>query len=431
MHRRIVFLGLYMLAAVCGLAAPARADLAGDVERVKLSWAHRAKLEELPPQLLERGTIRRLFLSPASVDPSTEDCTTVAVLGDPSTNFLLRFLPREKRELVAQDWPEPSVAGAAQLTRCGARKLMLSRLAVEMRSPRGVVQFIVARSSEPAPLLLKALPHRDPGPPGHRRDIGPRASLPTLAERTRAVQRQNALDGGLDPYERKLVSTRSGGGQKLFRLEPGCHRFDVLGEASGDEEQPVDIDAVVTSVAEQEIVGEDRSDNADASVSFCIGKQEIVKIGFRGASPHSSVTLLLASWRLPSGLPEAWGARARASMAAAVGTQQFAALGESPVFATLGVQGGTALPIEVLPGACYLVVAATIRGSAQGIALAARAGAFEGQNQSSRDETSTSLAFCADGEERALLEVEAHGSGLGWLLGVWQVSRMPLGEPRP
>lgn len=421
--------------SVCALfcllvAERAQADLGADVERLKLAWAQQARLLELSPRMLERGGVRRLFLPREATDPNTDDCTTVAVLGAPSTNFVLRFLPTDDENLMSRDWPEPSVAGAAQLTRCGARKGLLSRIAVEMRSPRGVLEFIVARSAEPTPSLLKTLPHRDPGPPGRRRETGPRASLSPLADRVARAKRRNLADDGLDPYERAVTSSRNGTGQKLFRLDPGCHRFDVMGEMSGDDEDPVDIDVIVRSVAEQDLLAEDRSDNPDASVEFCVGRQEIVKLSFQGAQPRSPVTLVLASWHLPAGLPEAWGARARASMAEAVGKPLFPALRESPVVAALGVQGATTLPIEVLPNACYLVVVAGIRGITHGIAIAAQSGGYTAQNQSAREATSTSVAFCAEGDSKALIEVEAHGSGLGWLLGVWQVSQLALGEPR-
>lgn len=422
---------LGVLLVLLALPSGASADLGADVERVKLAWAGSAKLADLKPRLLERGTIRRLFLPKEYVDPTSEACATVAVLGAPSSNFVLRFLPAASDGPASRDWPEPSIAGAAQVTRCGARKAMLNRIAVEMRSPRGVLEFVVARSSEPMPSLLKTLPHRDPGPPGRRRETGPQASLAPLGERVTRVQHRNAQNNGLDPYERKVTSSRSGTGSKLFRLDAGCHRFDVLGEASDDEEHPTDVDLMVHSVSEEVVLAEDRSDNPDASVEFCVGQPEIVKLSFQGAAPRSEVAVVVASWRLPEGLPVAWGTRARAGMAEAVGKAQFPALTESPVFATLGVQGPTFLPLEVLPEACYLVVVAAIRGTTHGIAIAAESGGSLGQNQSQPDQNSTSLAFCAEGSDRAVIEVEAHGSGLGWLLGVWQVGSLALGEPRP
>jgi len=135
-------------------ARSAHAALGADVERLKLAWAQQGKLLELSPRLLERGGVRRLFLPRDATDPNTDDCTTIAVLGAPSTNFVLRFLPTDDEE-ASRDWPEPSVAGAAQLTRCGARKGLLGRIAVEMRSPRGVLEFIVARSTEPPPVAVE------------------------------------------------------------------------------------------------------------------------------------------------------------------------------------------------------------------------------------------------------------------------------------
>jgi hypothetical protein len=431
MRRRGIGFALGACAASFAMANLASADLGADVERVKLAWASSAKLVEPSPRLLERGAIRRLFLPRENLDPTNDECTTIAVLGAPSTNFVLRFLPAAEEGALSRDWPEPSIAGAAQVTRCGARKAMLSRVAVEMRSPRGVLEFVVARSNEPMPSLLRTLPHRDPGPPGRRRETGPQASLAPLPDRVLGARHRNAQNNALDPYERTVVSSRTGTGHKLFRLDPGCHRFDVLGEASDDEEHPTDVDVLVKSVADEQLLAEDRADNADAAVEFCLGEQAIVKLSFQGAAPRSQVALVLGSWRLPAGLPEAWGTRARASMAEAVGKAQFSALKESPVFATLGVQGPTFLPIDVLPQACYLVVVAAIRGATHGIAIAAESGGFMGQNQSQQDETSTSLAFCAEGNEHALIEVEAHGSGLGWLLGVWQVGQIGLGEPRP
>jgi hypothetical protein len=38
------------------------------------------------------------------------------------------------------------------------------------------------------------------------------------------------------------------------------------------------------------------------------------------------------------------------------------------------------------------------------------------------------LAFCADSESQALLEVEARGVGVVWLLAAWQTGRIPIGE---
>jgi hypothetical protein len=229
--------------------------------------------------------------------------------------------------------------------------------------------------------------------------------------------------------ERKLTVSKHGTAEKLLRLGAGCHRIDALGLASGDEERPVDIDVIVNSVGEQEILAEDRSENADASVDFCLGRSEIVKLNLQGAAPRTKLTLLRATWPLPHGLPEYWGARARARVAEAVGHARFPALEDSPVFASLGVQGSTILPIELEPGGCYLIAVAAIRGEPRGIALAARSGSATAQNQTAPDTGNTSVAFCAEGDDVGVVEVEARGNGLGFLLAGWQTGRLSLGEP--
>ncbi|HLV21971.1 MAG TPA: hypothetical protein VKZ49_13850, partial [Polyangiaceae bacterium] len=150
------------------LAAPASAaDLGADAARLASSWARLGRVDRLEPRLLERGEIRPLLLPPGlpkRVDEGT--CTTLVVLGALSTNFVLRFLPAEGRSPLAQgDWPEVSVAGAAELTRCGSRRGSLKRVVVEMRSPRGVLEFLVVETrGKPEPTLRSVLPHRDPGP---------------------------------------------------------------------------------------------------------------------------------------------------------------------------------------------------------------------------------------------------------------------------
>jgi hypothetical protein len=240
------------------------------------------------------------------------------------------------------------------------------------------------------------------------------------------VMREAAANTG----ERKLNVSKQGTAEKLLRLGAGCHRLDALGVSSGEEERQVDIDIIVTSVGDQELLAEDRSENADASVEFCLGRSEIVKLDLQGAAARSKLTLLRASWPLPEGLPEYWGARARARMAESVGHESFPAIDDSPVFASLGVQGATMLPIEIEPGACYLVAVAAIRGVPRGIALAASTGSIAAQNQTAPDTGNTSIAFCSEGEELATVEVEARGNGLGFLVAGWQTGRLRLGEPR-
>jgi hypothetical protein len=138
--------------------------------------------------------------------------------------------------------------------------------------------------------------------------------------------------------------------------------------------------------------------------------------------------MLHARWDLPRGLGQNWDPEMTARMAEAVWSSHKRALGESLIHESLGVAGVTAVPFEVEPGACYLAAVAPIRGESSGIAMAVVLGPQHGQNHGGPEGAGTSLAFCSRSEQRALVEVEARGVGLVWLMGVWQTGRVPIGE---
>ena len=144
--------------------------------------------------------------------------------------------------------------------------------------------------------------------------------------------------------------------------------------------------------------------------------------------PGSRVTLLRARWDLAQGLPERWPAEARAAMSAVLREQAVGLGGARLVDEALGVQGPTAMPVEVEPGACYLALVVELRGIAQTLSLAARAGGRDAQCRAPLDARGTALSFCAASTSRAILEVEARGLSLVWMSALWQVGKSRLGE---
>src|SRR5687768_9337632 len=76
--------------SVLAWASDARADLESDARRLRRAWEKHGQVTQLRPDLLERGGVRPITLAASLLDPSG-GCTTVAVLGAPSTNFLLRL----------------------------------------------------------------------------------------------------------------------------------------------------------------------------------------------------------------------------------------------------------------------------------------------------------------------------------------------------
>jgi hypothetical protein len=423
-------LALLGLIALCLATPPAHADLGRDVDALVAAWKQSARVRRLRPQLFERGALRPLLLTREETDPTTETCTSVAVLGASSATLVMRFLPTDgPLRWPDGEHPEPSVAGAVQLVRCGIRKAMLERLALEMRSPRGVIEVVVAQAPRPLPPLLQTLLHRDPGPAAPLGLSGPRPVSAPLPARAAALEQRSRREGAREVAARSLAAGKDGAGDVALRLAPGCHRIDVLGiPAPEGWPRGVDIDADLVWMPDGRPAAQDRTDNADATLALCSGEPGLARLHFTGTVPSSPVVILTSRWDLPHGLPREWGAAPRARMAEAIRRRHQRDLPAAPVYSSLGVTGVTLLPIELEPGACYLVALAAIRGQLAGMAIAVQAGNQRSEDNPGPGASGTAVAFCAGREERASIEVEARGVGLAWLLGIWQTGRLPIGE---
>jgi len=421
-------LALCLLALLAALVdpTPARADLQSDVTRLAASWRARdAEVREYPPHQLERGEAKLLLLPEEATSSKLPGCTTVAVLGAVSTSFVLRFAPpRHRSQRSGGEWPRVAVAGIAEVTRCGDTRGSLSRLVVEMRSPRAVLEVVVARSLAPLSAVDAVLPQRNPGPVAQPIASGPRPMLGPLSVRAKAIEAAARRRGAAFQERRLMTADGDGAGEKDLVLDEGCHRIDVLGPTVATTARPPDIDAMIVDRATLTPLASDRTESADATLELCVGQRAAVQLHFAGAPARNTVTVLHARTPLPTGLPEHWGPQARGHMAEALRAHHLRSLGGSPVYASLGVVGVTALPVRVEPGACYVAAVAALRGDEQGLALAASAGTKDHQNQTGA--SGTALAFCARASTTALIEIEARGRGLVWLFALWQTGRVPI-----
>jgi hypothetical protein len=419
---RAALLGAFLL------STPARADLGSDVERVSLAWTAFGRVHRLEPRFLERGDVLPLLLPPELVTEDPNGCLTLAVLGTTSIQFLVDpGAPPSGRSVL--DMPEGSLAGAIELTRCGAKKLALANVLVEMRSPRGVIEVLAVGSPRPPPALTTILPHRDPGPMAPPGGSGPRPTVAPLALRIQAVEQRAARSGALELKNEELVASGIGTGIELVPLAAGCHQFELLaGERRENARRSVDLDLEVSTADGTRILATDKSESNDARALVCVGEPLPVAVRFGGAPPGSRVTLLRARWDLAAGLPERWPPEARASMSAVLREQGLGLTGAGLVDEALGVQGSTSMPVEVEPGACYVGVVVALRGTAQTLSLAARARGREAQSRAPLDAPGTALSFCAGASSRALIEVESRGLSLVWMSALWRTARTRLGE---
>lgn len=412
---------------VLALPRGARADLEDDVRALQRAWAQApAKVTREKARLAERGQLLPVRVSPAALDVASEDCVTVAVLGAVSSQFVLRFLPTPQGPGFPDgEHPEQSAAGAAQLVRCGARKAMLPRLVVEMRSPRGVLEVLTAAARRPVSTLTRVLPSREPGTRAPFGRVGPRPGVAPVATRARAAQLAAERRGAQGVERTSLRPGPGGAADALLRLRPGCHELSVLAADPLPGGPQSDIDAELWRVPAAELTASDRTAAADAQLSTCVGEITTARLRVGSTPAVREVVLIHAHFDLPAGIRVAWGASARGAMADTLGASGLRLAASPPLDEALLVSGVTLLPLQVVPGRCYLAAVATVRGRALGIAMSARTDDGRTQSQSEPGATGTSLAFCAE-RETQLLEVEARGNGT-YLFALWSAGSHVLG----
>jgi hypothetical protein len=399
-------------------AATAQASLPDDVDQLSKRWSEKARVQRILPRLLSHGERVPIVLPPLPPDQDGPGCASLAVLGSVSTSFVV-VRPQLVQGSIVGD-STPSVAGAVELVRCGRQRSELSELWLEMRSPRGVVEFIVARGPVRVSSLRQELPHRDPGPAWPEGEAGPRPVSPPLKARVSEWEARARRDGALAAENRILRADESARVSLDLTLAEGCHRFAGLGLTAARREQSLDIDLALYRDSPRTILREDQSENPDASISLCVAQDTDVILDLLGAPPGDPLALLQARFPLPEGLPLRWGPAARERLAEALWDQGFAGVAEPPIYESMGVTGMTLLPLQIEPNTCYVVAAGVLRGLVKAFQVRLITPGAQASATASNDRTSAALAFCSGMEQKAQLQIESFGASLAWLAAVWR-----------
>ena len=420
-------IALAVTAATLVTTSSARADLGRDVEALSLAWGAFGRVTRLSPRLLERGDVLPLVLPVAPLDPTTSECATLAVLGTSSMQFLLDPGLRLRRK--AREFPEGSLAGALTITRCGDQKSELAALALEMRSPRGVLEFLLLASETAPPPLTSVLPHREPGPLAQPPSSGPRPVVAPLAVRVRALEERAAREQAIELTTLELNAGALGAGTALLTLPPGCHRFDLLGEEA--ERRATDVDLEIVKADGNETLAADHGESSDGGALVCVSVPTTVNVRYGGVAAFAKLSLVRARWELERSLPVRWPGEARSRMSGLLRAERRSLAGAALVDEALGVQGDTLATLSVEPGACYLALAVGLRGQMVALSLATATARSTSQSRLDADVAGAALAFCAGADENVLMEIDARGLGLVWMSAVWQLGRVRLGEAAP
>lgn len=420
------------LAWACALfcfafAARSRAALGDDVSRLTAAWREHGVVRHLPPRLGERTAPSVVFLPVELLSGNSSSCISVAVLGENSIHFTLRAVGGAYLPESVEDWPQASLAGLVQITRCGARKARLGALLIEMRSPRAVLEVVAVESREPVPSATDVLQQRDPGPIAPLMGFGPQSAPPPIDERLAAAELATRKEGGLDVQRDSVQSSARGTGSVHRLVEAGCHKLQVFSEPDTEGARFGDLALMPELSAAAGLIGVERGDGFAASLSFCAGERTTAGFRYAGAPGGSLVWILASRYPLPDALPDSWGSGGRARMAAVLSRYR-AKVSGMPVDQALGVQGPTLMPIAIEPGACYVAALSAVQGQPFTLALGVAGGSISAQNRSGLGADGTLVSFCSRGESRATIEAESRGTGLTWLFALWQTGRLSLGE---
>jgi hypothetical protein len=420
--------GLCAILGAMTAAATGRADLAEDASRLASAWQRSGKVTRQKVRFVERGSPALIFSTLDAPAAKRAPCVTVAIIGPNSTHFVVRALGVMPLG-ASGDGSFASLAGLAQITRCGRLRSSLSALLLEMRSPRAVVETLVVESEKPPPQAVEILPQRDPGPIEPFSAVEIQATPAPLAARVELALARLRRDGGQGVTSEALAARPEGASSVVRTLSPGCHRLELLTEPSSSAGARTQLEVEPEVDAAARLVSTEPGDGLSSALTVCAAAESQLRLAYRGA-PSSPVRLLAARWPLPDGLPEVWGALARAQVAAIL-FRHHAKVSGFPVDQGLGIQGPTLLPLRVEPGACYVAVVAGIAGRSAGFSLAASAPGVSAHNRSGEENDGTLVSFCARAGTEALLEADSRGYGVAWIYALFQTGKLAVGAELP
>jgi hypothetical protein len=421
--RRASVLPAALLAAGTWVS-PAGATLAEDVTRLREAWGRESRVEQLRPRLLSRGETIPLALPFWATDTKTEGCSSVSVLASPRVSFVLQVANGPSLDL------RTSEVGWVQLSRCGTRRADLRRLLLEMRSPRGIVEVLVARAASPQRMLSSVLAHRDPGPKSPGVQAGPAPVPPPLELRAVAWEAQAKRDGATQ-IERQLVKAE---GAEIpsarLSLAEGCHRLSALGLQPSAPDAPRDLDLFLRGEALFDLRREDQSENSDAEISLCLASPAPVRLGVLGLGATDPAVLQHARFPMPVGLPAHWGPLVRSRLAEAFFRRHSLGAPREAVYESLGVAGRTTLPLHLERRTCYAAGLSVLQGDPKALLLEVAPSDRDAALDSTSDSEAVVVAFCTGDDDFARLRVEAVGLSVAWVVALWRIEReAPLEGP--
>ncbi len=391
-------------------------DLLG---RVREEWAKRGIVSQKLASRFLLDDEALLFRMP---DRGMAPCGSLVAIGPRTMSFALQdALDNAEEARVA------SVGGVAAIGTCDAKRL--ARVRVTASAGRGAIEFVFTAGPTAAPPVSTWVPERTGTVVFLPQDPGSPPALPLLAERVASAERRARVRGGVQKQGQLTELSAIGGVDWNVVLEPGCHRFDVLGEARAGSSTRHELDAELREPEDGRSLVRDRTDSADARLEHCVGEETQATVAVSG-SANAKVNILHHVWILPPHLPEHWGAPLRARIATLLHARSLS-LGRGRIAAAVrGISGRTHFAQPVRRGSCYVAIVASEGEPGRGLGLRAQVGGVDFADERGVLEQAAAVTFCAGRQRLATFEVESRGSGSAWMLmlieaveGAWSFER--------
>ncbi len=399
---------------------PAYASEASDLlGRVRDEWAKRGiASHKLASRFLLDDEALQIRLPDRGVAP----CGSLVAIGPRTMSFALQDAVDN-----VEDARIPSVGGVAAIGTCDLKRL--SRVRVSASAGRGAIEFVFTAGPTAAPPISSWVPERTGTVVFLPQDPGSPPALPLLTERVASANRRAKERTGVAKEGQETELSALGAADWNVRLEPGCHRFDVLGEAHAGSSTRHELDAELREPDDGRSLARDRTDSADARLEHCVGEETQATVVVSG-SANTKVSILHHAWALPPHLPVHWGAPIRARIATLLHARNLS-LGRGRISAaTRGISGRTHFAQTIRRGSCYVAIVASEGEPGRGLGLRAQVGGVDFADERGVLDQSAAVTFCAGRHGLATFEVESRGSGSAWMLmlietveGAWSFER--------
>ncbi|MFO0616647.1 MAG: hypothetical protein U0414_28900 [Polyangiaceae bacterium] len=421
------FAALAPILVVAALAHDARAELADDARAAADHLvAEGALVDRGTPRFLSAGEIA--VLHPLDVVSSSDACVTLVLLASRGTQFVVTrsgLAPSpaaggapEATALIDASLHDPKALEASNeglyvYTACGAGLSGMATVVVRMRSPRGALETIVARSPR-APssvdelLLERSRGSSSPAPVA----FDPIEAGPADDRKQRALERARAR-GATNVASVTMTSSSEGTGEFDLRVSRGCHAFDVVSEAPR-----ADLDGVLKAGSGEKLA-EDDAEAPDVHLETCLPEVDDLSLRFSGAEASTPVSVLDSLFAWPKWITDRWGIRAATALARVVFEgPRIPAPVSPPIAEVIGGPGTMVFHPAVEPGRCYLASLAITRGTSRGLRLSAAASSRTSVDQAGLPGDAVTVTFCSEDQDRARVQVEAPSISNAWVLSI-------------